>query len=60
MKGTQIKSMVENVATIICFSVMAVIFQHWWISLFSLLALFTDDLRDNSGKKKSEEVYDEK
>ena len=28
---------IENAVTTICFTALAVIFEHWWIVLFSLL-----------------------
>jgi len=52
MNGKQIKSMVEKGRKYNLLLSYVVMFQHWWIYLFSLLALFTDDLRDNSIKKK--------
>lgn len=55
MKGEQIKNMVENVVAIICFALLAVIFRHWWISLFSLIFLLTEDDRRNKNSKKSKE-----
>ena len=28
---------IENAVTTICFTALAIIFEHWWIVLFSLL-----------------------
>lgn len=29
--------MLKNAVAIICFTALAVLFQHWWIALFSIL-----------------------
>ena len=28
---------IKNIVTIICFTILAIIFKHWWIIFFSLL-----------------------
>lgn len=42
---------IANVAAIICFSVLAIVFQHWWIVLFSAFFL-------NSPIRKEDERHD--
>lgn len=42
----------KNVITIICFTYLAIIFNHWWIILFS--ALFMTSITTNKGDDKNE------
>ena len=57
MKGMKnmayIAYIIRNIATIICFTYLAVHFNHWWIILFS--ALFMVDIRQRGGKENKDE-----
>ena len=37
----------KNVAIMICFTILAVVFQKWWISLFSILFYSTYSTKDD-------------
>lgn len=43
---------VKNSVSMICFTILAVIFKHWWIVLFSILWL--DNLKISSNRKTQE------
>lgn len=36
-----IKVMIMNSVTVICFTILAIYFKHWWIVLFAYLFFFT-------------------
>lgn len=42
----------KNIITIICFTYLAIIFNHWWIILLSVL--FTTSITTNKGDGKNE------
>lgn len=39
---------IKNIVSIICFTILAIIFNHWWIIFFSLL--FMVSLEDKNNK----------
>lgn len=43
--------MIINCVTIVCFTILAVIFDHWWIILFALLFLFTIERKESEDKE---------
>ena len=42
-----------NTAVIVAFTVLAIIFKHWWIAMFALLFLFSH--KERRRKDESEE-----
>lgn len=47
-------AVLENIITIICFTILAIIFKHWWVILFS--AVFINNIKI---KKEDEEANNE-
>ena len=39
-----------NIAVVICFTALAIYFNHWWIALFSALFIASAKYRDNEEK----------
>ena len=37
MKDLNVIVSIKNTVTLICFTVLAIVFHHWWIVLFSAL-----------------------
>ena len=46
--------MLTNVAIIVCFTILAVVFNHWWIVLFGALFLYSYK-NDNQKTDKNKE-----
>lgn len=44
-----ISLLLRNCVSIVCFTVLAIHFDKWWIALFSLL--FTTDIKDGRTEK---------
>lgn len=47
--------MLYLIAVIVCFIVLAVVFQHWWIVLFSILFLNVRIQEGNQKERKDDE-----
>ncbi len=45
---------IKNIIAIICFTILAVCFDRWWIVLFSLLFLTLFDTEEKKGDEKNE------
>ena len=43
----KILTQIENSVSVICFAVLAVIFQQWWISLFGLVIPLCSNDKEN-------------
>lgn len=39
---------IKNIVTIICFTILAIIFNHWWIIFFSLLFMVKAEEKDDN------------
>ncbi len=39
MKNINILVVIANIISVICWTILAIVFGHWWIALFSLLFL---------------------
>ena len=50
MKGVYYAVLLENVAMMICWTVLAIHFGKWWIALFSVLC-FSSLKNSNNGEK---------
>lgn len=44
---------IENAVSVVCFTVLAVIFDHWWIVLFSVF--FMSSVKQTKKEKKEGE-----
>ena len=38
---------IKNIVSIICFTILAIIFNHWWIIFFSLLFMVKVEKKDD-------------
>ena len=38
---------IKNIVTIICFTILAIIFNHWWIIFFSLLYMLKTETKED-------------
>lgn len=47
-----IGAFIENAVIMICWTILAVVFDHWWIALFSLL--FVNSIRWKREDKKED------
>jgi hypothetical protein len=45
----QIGCLIRNIISLICFTILAIIFGHWWIVLFS--ALFTSWVKEGGSNE---------
>lgn len=45
---------IKNIVAIICFTILAIYFDRWYIALFSLLFLTLFDDNEKKGRKKNE------
>ena len=41
----------KNSIVIICWTVLAIVFGHWWIALFSIISLTTASIKTNNDGK---------
>lgn len=39
---------IKNIVTIICFTILAIMFNHWWIIFFSLLFMVKVEEKDDN------------
>ena len=39
---------IKNIVSIICFTILAIIFNHWWIIFFSLLFMVKAEEKDDN------------
>lgn len=54
----KIAILVSDVIMVVVFAVLAVLFRHWWISLFSILFLTTNKKEKNKEEGKDHEQVD--
>lgn len=54
----KIAILVSDVIMVVVFAVLAVLFRHWWISLFSILFLTTTRKDKNKEEEKDHEQVD--
>lgn len=47
--------LIYNTIVVICFCVLAYLFQHWWIALFACLLILTYKRQDNDKKEGRED-----
>lgn len=46
----------KNIVSIICFTILAIVFNRWWIVFFSILFLSTIEYEYHSEKKDDDDV----
>lgn len=46
--------MLYNIVVVICFTALAIYFNHWWIALFSALFIASAHYKDDDKKKEDE------
>ena len=39
---------IKNIVSIICFTILAIMFNHWWIIFFSLLFMVKVEKKDDN------------
>ena len=39
---------IKNIVSIICFTILAIMFNHWWIIFFSLLFMVKAEEKDDN------------
>ena len=49
----------KNIISLICFTILAVVFKHWWIVFFSLLFYSYTEKENQELKKQLEELQEE-
>ena len=49
---------IKNVAVIICFTVLAIHFGHWWIALFSILVFSSIETRRHIDEEEQNGISD--
>ena len=49
------KAAIINIVSIICFTVLAIYFHHWWIVLFSSFFLFQETYHTEKNQKHESE-----
>lgn len=47
--------LIYNTIVVICFCVLAYLFQHWWIALFACLLILVYKRHDDNGKDGGED-----
>lgn len=44
-------TIIHNAIPMICFTILAIIFKHWWISLFTMLFWKSYSIKSTDGDK---------